>query len=121
MTTSRDDNINQNFIGRRKNFFMFGIPLLLAAVGGFFYITGGRYISTEDAYVEAARVSVSTDISARVREIPLEDNQTVHKGDVLLRLDERPFVIALQEAQAGLARARRTRAAMSSRSNGFGT
>ena len=106
MTTSRDDNINQNFIGRRKNFFLFGIPLLLAAVGGFFYITGGRYISTEDAYVEAARVSVSTDISARVREIPLEDNQTVHKGDVLLRLDERPFVIALQEAQAGLARAR---------------
>jgi membrane fusion protein (multidrug efflux system) len=106
MTTAHGLDIRQNFIGKRKKFFMFGIPLLLAAAGGFFYITGRRYISTEDAYVQAARVSVSTDISARVSEIPLVDNQAVHKGDVLLRLDDRPFLIAAQEAEAKLAGAR---------------
>lgn len=85
---------------------MFGIPLVMAVVVGYFYLTGGRYISTDDAYVQAARVSVSTDISARVDEIPLLDNQVVHKGDVLLRLDDRPFVIAEREAEARLAAAR---------------
>jgi membrane fusion protein (multidrug efflux system) len=66
-------------------------------------VTGGRYISTDDAYIQAARVAVSADISARVSEIPLVDNQPVHKGDVLFRLDSRPFEIAEQEAEAQLA------------------
>jgi membrane fusion protein (multidrug efflux system) len=57
-------------------------------------------------------VSVSADISARVRELPLTDNQPVHKGDVLLRLDDRPFAIAEREAEAQLAAARLQVAAM---------
>ena len=112
MKTSRDDDIKQNRIGSHRYFLMWGVPLILAGIGVFFYLRGGRYISTDDAYIQAARVAVSADISARVSEIPLVENQLVHKGDVLLRLDKRPFAIAEQEAEAQLAGARLQVAAM---------
>jgi membrane fusion protein, multidrug efflux system len=111
--TGKADDIKQNWIGRYRRFFMWGVPLLLAGIGGgFFYVIGGRYISTDDAYIQAARVSVSADISGRVSELPLVDNQSVHKGDVLFRLDNGPFEIAEKEAEAQLAGARLQVAAM---------
>lgn len=106
MKIGQDNDIKQNWIGRHRRFFMWGVPLLMAGIGGYFYVTGGRYVSTDDAYIQAAKVAVSADISARVSEIPLVDNQPVHKGDVLLRLDNRFFAIAEQESEAQLAGAR---------------
>jgi membrane fusion protein (multidrug efflux system) len=112
MKTEQADETKQNWMGRHRRFFMWGVPLILAGIGGFFYVTGGRYVSTDDAYIQAARVAVSADISARVSEIPLADNQPVHKCDVLLRLDSRPFEIAEKEAEAQLAGTRLQVAAM---------
>ena len=106
MKTSQTDDIKQNWMGRHRRFFMWGVPLMLLGLGVFFYLKGGRYINTDDAYIQAARVAVSADISARVNEIPLVDNQVVHKGDVLLHLDNKPFVIAERETEAQLASAR---------------
>lgn len=94
------------WIGRRRNLLMFGVPLVAAAIALAFYLHGGRYVSTDDAYVCAARVAISADISGRVMRVPLRDNQLVHRGDLLLQIDERPFVLAVQEAQAQLAAAR---------------
>jgi membrane fusion protein (multidrug efflux system) len=68
-----------------------------------FYLTGGRYVSTDDAYVQAARVQVSTDVPGRIAEIDVKDNQYVHSGDVLFKLDRRSFLIAVADAQAQLA------------------
>jgi membrane fusion protein, multidrug efflux system len=88
------------------------LPLMLIApvivIGGalYFYLTGGRYQSTDDAYVEAAQVVVSANISGRVSEIDVRDNEVVKKGAVLFRIDDAPFRIAVQEAQARLASAR---------------
>jgi membrane fusion protein, multidrug efflux system len=112
MKTSRKDDIKPNWMGRHRRFLLLGVPLILAAVGLLFYIMTGRYVSTDDAYIQAARVAVSTDISGRVSEIPLVDNQLVHKGEVLFRLDKRPFLIAEKEAEAQLANARLQIAAM---------
>jgi membrane fusion protein (multidrug efflux system) len=85
---------------------MLAAPLVIALVGGYFYLTGGRYVSTDDAYVQAARISISTDVPGRVTEVDVRDNQEVHKGDILFRLDDRPYRIAVEEAQARLAGAR---------------
>nr|WP_298726509.1 HlyD family secretion protein [uncultured Steroidobacter sp.] len=81
-------------------------PLLAVAVAAYFYVTGGRYESTDDAYVRAAQVSISANVAGRVSELAVRDNQQVNKGDLLFRLDDRPFRIAVEEAEAQLASAK---------------
>ncbi len=78
-------------------------PLVVVLAGGYWYLTGGRYVSTDDAYVHAARMTISTDISGRVVEIAVRDNERVAAGQVLFRLDPRPFRIAVEQAKAQLA------------------
>ena len=78
-------------------------PLVVVLAGGYWYLTTGRYVSTEDAYVQAARTSISTDVSGRVAQIDVRDNQTVKAGQVLFGLDQRPFQIGVEEAKAQLA------------------
>jgi membrane fusion protein (multidrug efflux system) len=88
------------------------LPLMLlglAVVIGlalYFYLSGGRYEETDDAYVQAAQVAISADIAGRVREVAVHDNQRVHTGEVLFRLDDAPLRIALADANAQLAAAR---------------
>jgi membrane fusion protein, multidrug efflux system len=85
---------------------MLGLPLLLAAAGLYVYFTSGRYESTEDAYLRAAEVAISANISGRVKDIAVHDNETVHRGQLLFRLDDRPLRIAVEAARARLAAAR---------------
>jgi membrane fusion protein, multidrug efflux system len=81
-------------------------PLFVVLVGAYWYLTGGRYVSTDDAYVDAARVAVSTEVSGRVAEIDVRDNQRVKADQVLFVIDQRPFRIAVEEAKAQLAAVR---------------
>ena len=78
------------------------LPLALIA-GGYAYVTGGQIMSTDDAYVEADKVGVSTDVSGIVNEVDVTENQHVAPGKVLYRLDPRQFQIALDNAKANLA------------------
>jgi membrane fusion protein, multidrug efflux system len=78
------------------------LPLVLAA-GGYFYVTGGQIMSTDDAYVQAERVGISTDVSGIVQDVAVKDNEHVEAGQVLYRLDPRQFQIALDNAKANLA------------------
>ena len=78
------------------------LPLALLA-GAYWYVTGGQVMSTDDAYVQAETVGVSTDVSGIVQEIDVTENQHVDPGQVLYRLDPRQFQIALDNAQANLA------------------
>src|SRR5246500_1908176 len=81
------------------------LPLALIA-GGYWYVTGGRVMSTDNAYVEADKVGISTDVSGIVKEIDVGNNQHVEAGQVLFRLDDLPFRLALErdEAQVGIVR-----------------
>jgi len=97
---------SKNWIGRNRRLLLIGGPSLLTVVILFFYLTGGRYESTDDAYVQAARVNVSTDVSGRIAEIHVHDNQFVHRGDVLFKLEQPRFLIAVANARAQLAGAR---------------
>jgi membrane fusion protein (multidrug efflux system) len=78
---------------------------VVAVVGGgaYFYFTGGRYQSTDDAYAQAATVSISSNVAGRVSEIEVRDNELVHRGATLFKLDDAPFHIAVSDAAAHLA------------------
>jgi len=78
-------------------------PAVVLIAAGYWYLTSGRYVATDDAYVQAARMAISTDVSGRVVEIAVRDNEQVKAGQVLLRLDPRPFRIAVEQAKAQLA------------------
>ncbi|HSZ10291.1 MAG TPA: HlyD family secretion protein [Steroidobacteraceae bacterium] len=78
-----------------------GVAVIGAAA--YFYITGGRYQSTDDAYAQAATVSISANIGGRVIEVEVRDNELVHRGATLFKLDDAPFRIAVNDAAAHLA------------------
>jgi membrane fusion protein, multidrug efflux system len=78
------------------------VPIALVA-GGYIYATGGRIVSTDDAYVNARQVGISTDVSGVVAEVDVRENQHVDLGQVLYRLDRRQFEIALDNAKSRLA------------------
>ena len=77
------------------------LPLALIA-GGYWYVTGGEVMSTDDAYVEADTVGISTDVPGIVKEIDVANNEHVDPGQVLYRLDPQQFQIALDNAKANL-------------------
>ncbi len=85
---------------------MVGVPLIVIAAAAYYYFTTGRFESTDDAYVRAAEVSISSNVSGRVSEVDVHDNQRVRRGETLFRLDERPFRITVEAARARLADAR---------------
>ncbi|MEI9804572.1 MAG: biotin/lipoyl-binding protein [Pseudolabrys sp.] len=74
-------------------------------IGFAIYIMGGRYISTDNAYVGAQKVLITPDISGKVVRIAVREGQHVNAGDELLTLDSQPFQLALDQAKAKLATA----------------
>jgi membrane fusion protein (multidrug efflux system) len=76
-----------------------GIAAVIAAAAGY-WVSGGRVVSIDDAYVRAAKEVIATDVSGIVASVPVHEGQLVRKGDVLLRLDTRAFEIALAGAVA---------------------
>ena len=88
-----------------------GLSCLLAPVavlggGAYLYLTSGRYQSTDDAYTQAATVSISANVAGRVSEVDVHDNEIVKRGAALFRLDDAPFRIAVSDAAARLAATR---------------
>jgi membrane fusion protein (multidrug efflux system) len=92
--------------GWLKRTLMISVPLVLVLVAGYWWLTSGRYVSTDDAYVQADMVQVSADVAGRVVKVEVADNQRVKTGQVLFRLDDGSYRIALEHAQAMLASAR---------------
>jgi membrane fusion protein (multidrug efflux system) len=78
------------------------LPIALIA-GAYWYVTGGQIMSTDDAYVEADKVGVSTDVSGIVQDVDVIENQHVKAGQILYRLDARQFQIAVENTKANLA------------------
>ena len=87
-------------------------PLLLAAVivallaALFFYLHGGRYESTDNAYFQSGLVSISANVSGPVVAVAVRENERVKAGQLLFRIDPAPFQAAVDEAAAQLASVR---------------
>lgn len=98
--------------GRPKGIKRYRKPLLLLApvvlvIGGLYvYLAGGRYESTDDAFLQTGLISVSPRINGTVTEVDVVDNQKVHKGQVLFRIDPAPYKAKVAQAEAQLAQAR---------------
>jgi membrane fusion protein (multidrug efflux system) len=81
---------------------LLGLPLLVATAAVVVWQRGGRYITTENAYVKADIVQIAPDVSGRVVDVAIRDHAQVKAGDVLLRIDPEPYRLALAKAEAEL-------------------
>jgi membrane fusion protein, multidrug efflux system len=77
--------------------------ILVVAIGSFTYwLRGGRYAASDDAYIEYAKVQVTTDVSGIVTKVDVHEGEIVKTGQILFRLDPSQYQIALRNAQANL-------------------
>jgi membrane fusion protein, multidrug efflux system len=81
---------------------MLGGILIVAVASGAYWLSGGRYVSIDDAYVRAAKETIATDVSGIVASVPVHEGQRVKKGEVVLRIDPRQFQFAVDGAKANL-------------------
>ena len=87
----------------KRTVFLIVIPLLAICVGLYLYAAGGRYVSTDNAYVKANVIIISPEVSGRVTSVLVADNQSVEAEDILLQLDSSPLEIILSRARAQMA------------------
>src|ERR1700743_2000896 len=76
------------------------LPILVAILGAVYYLAEQRYVSTTDAFVRAAKVTLNARVSGQVVEIAVRDNQRVRQGQVLVRIDPEPYQTAVAQAEA---------------------
>ncbi len=89
----------------RRVLMIFGVAIVvIVALGA--WLMGGRYYGTDDSYVHAAQLMVTTDVSGLVKTVDVREGQHVKKGQVLFTIDPHPFEIAVANAQAALEAAR---------------
>jgi membrane fusion protein (multidrug efflux system) len=91
---------------RLRMILLVGLPALAALIGVAVYLSGGRYISTDNAYVGAQKVLITPDISGKVVHVAVVEGQHVNPGEELFTLDREPYRFALQQAKAKLDTAR---------------
>jgi membrane fusion protein (multidrug efflux system) len=81
-------------------------PLLVALVGGWWFLTGDRYVSTDDAFIKTDLASISTQVPGQVATVHVRNNQAVNAGQLLFEIDPSSYKIALDQAEANLAMTR---------------
>jgi len=81
-------------------------PLIVAAIGAVYYLAEEPYVTTDDAFVRAAKESINARVAGQVIEIAVKDNQRVQRGQLLFRVDPATYQIAVDQAEARLASAR---------------
>lgn len=92
----------------RRLLLMVVLPVVVAIGGLTFYLNGGRYVGTDDAYVGAQKVLVTPDISGKIEKVVVKEGQHVKQGDVLFEIDPVPFRLAVDEAKAQVMQAQST-------------
>jgi membrane fusion protein (multidrug efflux system) len=85
---------------------MLALPMAVAVVGAFNYLAQEQYVSTDDAFMRAAKVTINARVSGQAVEIAVRDNERVRQGQVLFRIDPEPYQIAVDQAEARLGSAR---------------
>jgi membrane fusion protein, multidrug efflux system len=79
------------------------VPALVALGVLWFYLSGGRYITTDNAYVGSQKVLITPDISGKVMSIAVREGQHVNVGDVVFEIDSAPYKIVVAQVEARLA------------------
>jgi membrane fusion protein (multidrug efflux system) len=95
-------SLMQRLQERRRTLLLVVVPLIAVVVGVAVYLMGGRYVTTDNAYVGAQKVLIASDIAGKVNKVTVREGQRVAINDVLFEFDAEPFRLALQQAQARL-------------------
>jgi membrane fusion protein, multidrug efflux system len=90
------------FRARMRMLLLVALPGVVLIAGFGFWLTGGRYISTDNAYVGAQKVLITPDISGKLTRVVVHEGEHVAAGDDLFEIDPVPFRLALQGAQSKL-------------------
>jgi len=94
---------------RYRRFLLLVVLPTAAAIGGLvLYLNGGRYVTTDDAYVGALKVLITPDISGKIDNVVVKEGQHVNEGDVLFTIDAEPFQLAVNQTKAQLEQAKTT-------------
>lgn len=88
---------------RRLSLFLIVVALIAAALFGHWLLVGRHHVETDNAYVQGEITRLSSQLSARIDEVLVQDNQHVEKGQLLVRLDKRDFTLAVERARAAVA------------------
>lgn len=103
---NREQVAGPHSLGRKKRFkrrfFLALGPVVVAAAAVFVYWTGGRYVETDNAYLQADKVAVTVEVTGPIVAVLVEENQSIAKGTPLFQIDDRSYVIALEQARARL-------------------
>jgi membrane fusion protein (multidrug efflux system) len=91
--------------GALKTILMLVVPALLLLGGGYYWLTSGTSVSTDDAQIKQDIVSVSPQVNGQIVEVLVRNGAKVKRGDLLFRIDPKPYRVALEQAQAQLANA----------------
>ncbi len=83
-----------------------GVPLLAGAGAVALWLAGGRFVTSDNAYVKADIVQIAPEVAGRVTEVAVRDHARIEAGGLLFRLDPEPFRLALAKAEAELDAAR---------------
>lgn len=84
---------------------LISVPLLLVGGATAYYIVNDHYVSTDNAYVQQDKVSISAEVSGRILDVAVRENDVVKEGDLLFRVDPAPYRIAIEQADAAIAAA----------------
>jgi len=85
---------------------MLVVPIVVAVFGAAVYLAQEPYVSTDNAFVRAAKITVNARVAGQAVEIAVRDNERVRQGQVLFRIDPEPYQIAVDQAEARLGSAR---------------
>src|SRR5690349_10573573 len=99
VTVARRPRVGGRVLARA---FMWSLPFLAAAIALFFWLSSGRYVETDNAYVKGDRVYIATELSGPIVEVSVRENQHVSRGQQIYRLDDTPYRLALSKIESDI-------------------
>ena len=98
--TSIEDEPKRATQRTKRNILLFGVPIVAVLISAYVYLSGGRYVSTDNAFIKNHKTTITAEVSGMIDTLSVAENQVVHKGDLLFSVDPVPFQVAVAKAEA---------------------
>lgn len=89
-----------------RRIFLIALPVIVVLASVFVYMKGGRYVETDNAYIQSDITAINAEVSGAIQSIAVRENEKVAKDQLLFRIDATPFKVAEAKAQAQLQQVR---------------
>ena len=95
-------SLKARLMARRRLLLLVVLPAIAVIAGLAFYLSGGRYVTTDNAYVGAQKVLITPSVSGTIKRVVVQEGQHVNAGDVLFEIDPQTYGLTVQQDQAKL-------------------